>query len=248
MNTTTHSSFFSPAYFREIGGRSLVAAEVVVPMLLPLVAPASVIDVGCGTGAWLAVLRQHGAREVLGLDGDYVRRDQLLIEPGSFQSADLAQLPAVDRTFDLAISLEAAQYVSPTAGEAIVPALCRWAPVVLFSSAVPGQPGDHHANARFPSYWMSLFAKHDYVALDPFRAALWHDERIALHYRQNLLLYVRRDVLEGPQASEALRNAPRANCLTLIDMDSALSLLGWRGLLRRLPAELRRLLRREPLA
>src|SRR5689334_7497546 len=52
--------------------------------------PASVVDLGCGTGAWLQAARERGTGSILGVDGDWVPRDQLLIPADRFLAVDLA--------------------------------------------------------------------------------------------------------------------------------------------------------------
>ena len=51
---------------------STESAEVAVPLILEAVAPASVVDVGCGLGHWLAVVKEHGVDDVMGYDGPSV--------------------------------------------------------------------------------------------------------------------------------------------------------------------------------
>jgi FkbM family methyltransferase len=63
---------------------------------------------------------------------------------------------------------------------------------VLFSAAIPFQGGAGHVNEQWPSYWAALFAKHDYVAYDVVRPAVWEDDRVAFWYAQNMILYVDR--------------------------------------------------------
>lgn len=47
---------------------------------MELFSPKSVIDVGCGPGAWLRTFAESGVRVIRGIDGDYVKRDELLID------------------------------------------------------------------------------------------------------------------------------------------------------------------------
>ena len=48
------------------------AASQIVPFLLNLVGPTSVIDVGCGTGTWLKVFLENGIDDVLGIEGHHL--------------------------------------------------------------------------------------------------------------------------------------------------------------------------------
>src|SRR5579871_1000019 len=44
------------------------SASRVVPRIIELFAPRSVVDVGCGLGTWLETFRTHGVEELLGID------------------------------------------------------------------------------------------------------------------------------------------------------------------------------------
>lgn len=237
MNSNVYDQDFF-AQQREVSARS---AAVVAPRVCEWVRPASVVDVGCGIGAWLAAFREQGVRDVVGLDGHYVDRQKLLFPVEAFTPADLENPPPLGRHFDLAVCLEVVEHLPRSVGERLIRYLADLAPVILFSAAVPGQPGTHHVGAEWPDRWQGKFAALGYVALDPIRPLIWHDERVALHYRQNLLLFVRESRLAP---GSVLSGLPRANCLTLIDQDILRLNLGLGAGLRRLPAQLWKLISR----
>lgn len=166
------------------------SAQVVVPILLEIVRPTSVVDVGCGLGGWLAVFREHGVEDVLGIDGEYVDRAALRIPVENFLPRDLEQPLHVWRTFDMALSLEVGEHLSKEAALTFVDSLVQLAPVVVFSAAVPHQSGTGHVNEQWPDYWASLFAQRGYRAVDGLRRRLWNDERVQYFYAQNTLVYV----------------------------------------------------------
>jgi len=62
--------------------------------------------------------------------------------------------------------------------------------VVLFSAALPRQPGDGHVNCRSHAYWVDLFRQQGYVCLDLFRPRVWHDPAVEPWYAQNCFLFV----------------------------------------------------------
>ena len=163
----------------------------------------AVVDVGCGGGAWLAEFLKNGAVEVLGIDGDYVDRARLLIPPAAFLAHDLRRPLELDRRFDLALSLEAAQYLPPAGAPRFVAALTELAPVVLFSSAVPHQ-AENAPNTQWPDYWCRLFAERDYEAYDWLRPLIWNDERVEFWYAQNAVLFAR----PGAEAVRRLESGP----------------------------------------
>src|SRR5262245_639668 len=47
------------------------SAVAIVPLVMELIAPKSVVDVGCGLGPWLATFARHGVSDFLGLDGEW---------------------------------------------------------------------------------------------------------------------------------------------------------------------------------
>jgi len=188
---------YDHGFYDEISPFSVSAAQVVVPIIADLVAPASVIDVGCGTGAWLAAWQAHGVGNVLGLDGGYVDLDALHIEREQFQAADLEDPPTIDRRFDLAMSVEVAEHLSPAAADGFVRFLTGLAPVVLFSAAPPGQGGVDHINEQWPAYWARRFASHGYRAFDIVRPRVWREPDVAFFYAQNLVLFAVDDRFDG---------------------------------------------------
>ena len=150
-----------------------MSAEVVVPMVMELVHPRSVTDLGCGLGTWLSVFREAGVEDVLGVDGEYVRLESLEIPKERFVAHDLRQPFAAGRRSDLSMSLEVAEHLSPEYAAPFVTTLTRLAPVVLFSAAVPGQGGTEHVNEQWPSYWAQLFRERGYLPVDCLRRHLW---------------------------------------------------------------------------
>src|SRR5262249_50066622 len=149
----------------------------------------SIVDVGCGLGTWLAAFRELGVTDVVGIDGEYVDRDLLEIPQEQFREVDLSAPFSLDRTFDLAISLEVAEHLPPEAAEAFVESVARLAPVVLFSAAIPFQSGNHHLNEQWPDYWTTLFRRHNYVPIDCIRGKIWDNYEVEPWYVQNSLIF-----------------------------------------------------------
>ncbi len=197
---------YSDAFFarQEEGSRS--SARITVPLVLRFVQPTSVVDVGCGIGTWLAEFKRQGIGDCVGIDGDYVNRSLLLIEPKEFLPRDLSQPLDIGRQFDLAISLEVAEHLPAAAADTFVASLTRVAPVVLFSAAIPHQGGDGHINEQWPEYWQQHFARHGYVVADCLRERLWNLPDVEQWYAQNILFYVRRDRMSDyPRLAEIVR-------------------------------------------
>ncbi len=189
--TAASATPYDAAFYAQQADESLRSARAVVPLVLDLVRPASVLDVGCGVGTWLRAFAENGVTDFLGLDGDYVNRADLRIPAERFRAADLTAPPDLGRRFDLAACLEVAEHLPETAAPGLVGLLTTAAPVVLFSAAAPGQGGTNHINERWPAFWRGLFAARGFVRLDPFRPRIWRDRRVNWWYQQNLFLYAR---------------------------------------------------------
>ena len=68
---TPLGTHYNQDFFSSTEGTSLPSARVMVPILLKLVEVRSVVDIGCGTGAWLSVFQENGVEDIWGVDGPY---------------------------------------------------------------------------------------------------------------------------------------------------------------------------------
>jgi hypothetical protein len=226
---------YSSTFFDAIVTESLASAKVVVPLVVDLVCPTSVVDVGCATGAWLSVFRDYGISNIAGLDGAYAKSTRLLIPSDCFRPVDLRKPFCLSERFDLAMSLEVAEHLPAASAGGFVRSLCQLAPIILFSAAVPGQTGVHHVNEQWPEYWRGLFASQSFRMFDPFRPVLWHDERVAAWYRQNMFLFVQNDILKTDLRFSGLPEVKDANALMVVDPNILLSV---RATVKRFPSML----------
>lgn len=189
-------SQYTRGFYRSHQGGSIGSAREIVPLVYDLLQPVRVLDVGCGIGTWLRVFQDCGVRDLTGIDGAYVQRDALLIDPARFRPTDLSQPFDLQQQFDLVCTLEVGEHLPPASSENFVASLVKHGPAVLFSAAIPGQGGTNHINERWQGYWASLFARHGYQPVDYIRPRVWHNKNIEAYYAQNVILYVRPEVLE----------------------------------------------------
>ena len=199
----------TPEYGREFFARqngAIRSARRMLPFVFDLTGPRTMVDVGCGIGAWAKAAKELGC-EVTGLDGDWVPRDQLLIEVSEFIACDLAAPAPLPSRFDLAVSLEVAEHLPRHVAERFVRFVTRLAPVVLFSAAIPFQRGTGHINEQYPLYWAELFRRCGFAPLDVIRPRCWYDRDIEFYYRQNALLFVEPSRVAGIEAAERRRPA-----------------------------------------
>ena len=182
---------YDDVFYKYINAGALESARHMLPALMKVLpAPInSVLDVGCGVGAWLAVWKSLNV-EVLGLDGSYIHLDQLLIDQNEFIPKDLNADFVLDKRFSLVQSLEVAEHLPPSSAPGFVASLCRHADMVLFSAATPGQGGENHINEQTYSYWRHQFQTQGFAMYDPVRPSLAGNLAIKPWYRYNTFLYV----------------------------------------------------------
>jgi len=176
-------------YVHEEEVHNFKAAREVVPFIIEILNPKSVVDVGCGIGTWLKVFEENGIIDVLGIDGNYVDKSLMKIDLNNFIDFDLEKLFISDKKFDLAISLEVAEHLSEASSDVFVKTLTGLSDVVIFSAAIPLQDGQNHINEQEPQYWIEKFEKEGYKLLDIIRPFFWNNKSVDWWYRQNILLF-----------------------------------------------------------
>lgn len=214
---------YTSDFYRKQAADSRRSAEIIVPLVVDLIRPNSVVDVGCGVGAWLSVFMDHGIGDVLGVDGAWVDKAELRIPERRFTSFDLEKPLRLGRQFDLAMSVEVAEHLPAECAEIFVASLTRLAPVVLFSAAIPFQGGTHHLNEQWPEYWAGYFRERGYAAVDCLRKKIWRNDNVDWWYAQNILIFARRDYLDTRPILKPEHEAPSA----LVHPKKYLGLVDW---------------------
>jgi len=171
--------------------RELEAARIIASVIHEKVKPRSVIDVGCGSGAFLKAFEELGVDDYLGID----IVEPKYIPPSKFMRHDLRYPFKLHRRFDLAICLEVAEHLAEKYSHNLVKTLTSLSDVILFSAAIPGQGGKGHVNEQWPEYWAKHFEGNGYVYIDMIRPRIWRNKTIPFWYRQNTLLFVKSDTL-----------------------------------------------------
>ena len=162
-----------------------VAAEsaiLTLPLIFDRLHIRTVIDIGCGTGAWAHAAQELG-RAAVGVDHGVPAS---LRRPIVYVDCDLTNgYPCSG--FDLAICLEVAEHLPESAAVPLVNGLTR-AGAVLFSAATPNQPGVGHVHCMPHDYWHDLFLT---------RMFQWEHvgpqlpDGVASFYKRNAFLYRR---------------------------------------------------------
>ncbi|PDT71745.1 hypothetical protein CO683_00875 [Bradyrhizobium ottawaense] len=181
---------YTNEFFEYIERGSIASAKQVCNFLTPLLDIKSILDVGCGRGAWLREWQNAGVKLTHGVDGPYVQRQSLLIPSENFRAVDLSERFDAGRRYDLVSSLEVAEHLPPSSSEAFISSLVAHGDMVLFSAATPGQGGENHINERPLTFWQNIFASKGYEAYDVVRQVFRDAKGIEPWYRFNTVLYV----------------------------------------------------------
>lgn len=190
-------NFYNEDFYKTQQMGSKRSAKVIVPLILELVHPKSVLDVGCGVGTWLSVFRENAVDDIWGVDGDWIDKKMLQIPKERFKPIDLKESFSLDREFDLVVSVEVAEHLPSESIDKYIDSLIRHAPVILFSAAIPSQGGTDHINEQWPDYWVKHFQKRDYIVCDPIRNIIWQNENVEFWYAQNILIFVNKNLLNN---------------------------------------------------
>jgi SAM-dependent methyltransferase len=181
---------YSDTFYNYIEQGSRASARAVAKIIMPSLAPQSLLDVGCGRGAWLAEWHAAGINDLQGIDGDYVDRSTLRVKPDQFQGRDLRHAFDLGRKFDLVQSLEVAEHIPVEFAATFIDNLVRHGDIVMFSAAVPGQGGEDHINEQPLEFWRGHFRRHGYEPYDVVRAQLQENMDVAPWYKYNTLVYI----------------------------------------------------------
>jgi SAM-dependent methyltransferase len=157
--------------------------------------PASVIDIGCGSGALLVALRKLGVHRLLGLDAAEAGLDIAQARGLDTRKFDIVTDKLLySACYDVAVSMETAEHLPASAADHYVELLCSLAPVIIFTAAHPGQGGIGHLNEQPPEYWKGYFKAHDFQPLEELVSAwqpAWRAAGVADFYTNNLMIFQR---------------------------------------------------------
>jgi SAM-dependent methyltransferase len=191
-----HDAMYDREYYeRTVEGPAVKASAVMAGSIVSEFEPKSVVDVGCGTGALLAALRDRGCT-VFGLEYsqagiEFCRSRALDVHRFDLESDSLGER----RTFDVASSMEVAEHLPERIADRFVDLLVSFAPVIVFTAARPGQGGSDHVNEQPPEYWIEKFRARSFTH-DPACAARmsegWRTSgAVATWYWENLMVFRR---------------------------------------------------------
>lgn len=196
-------------YIHEENVHNLKDPNIIIPVIIKLLNPKSVVDIGCGLGTFLNVFKRLGVNDVLGIDGPWINKDLLhkYIKPEEFLEQDLEKNIKLDKKYDLVVSLEVAEHISKDSADIFVQNLVNSGTLILFSAAIPYQGGQNHINEQWLTYWEEKFAKHNYIIHDIMRPIFWDKTEIRWWYKQNMVLITPEDFkLKSDKKTLPMRN------------------------------------------
>lgn len=155
----------------------------------------SILDVGCGKGAWLSQWQQGYTKEIFGVDGDYVNVDSLLIPKEKFLAVDLRKSFDLNKKFSVVECLEVAEHIDESCADILIQSIINHGDIVLFSAAQKGQGGEFHVNEQPINYWVKKFNHHDYVCFDYVRPQIKDELKIEPWYRFNMVIFIHKNKL-----------------------------------------------------
>lgn len=169
-------------------------AQVIVPLLINLFSPKSVVDVGCGLGSFLKVFIENCITDLQGVEGEWLDKSKLLIDEKFVHNVDLEKGFQLDRHFDIALCLEVAEHLKSESADQLVNTLTNLSDVVVFSAAIPYQGGQNHINEQWIDYWQELFSKYGFTMYDLLRPMIWNRAEVYWWYRQNIIVCIKDSV------------------------------------------------------
>jgi hypothetical protein len=197
------TEFYNTNFYNKQWEGSLNSAKIILPLVLKILPKTnSAVDFGCGRGTWLSVLKDLGVKDIKGYDGAWVDKESLLIPKESFEAVELDKKIPLNRKYDFAMSVEVAEHLPEQSAKIFVETLTRSSDIVLFSAAIPFQGGMNHINEQWQYYWYTLFNEFGYIGIDYIRNMVWNDTKIELYYGQNILLYIKKEMLKEINISE----------------------------------------------
>lgn len=175
QRTAAHDDIYDHNYYsRDVEPTMAVSAGVMAESIHRDLAPARVIDVGCGTGALLAALTERG---IVGQGFDYSTAALEWCRRRGLSAArlDLEHDPIPAVRADVVISTEVAEHLPARCADRYVEHLVTMAPVVVMTAAEPGAGGTDHVNEQPLAYWIQKFHARGYV-YDAATACSWRAE------------------------------------------------------------------------
>jgi cyclopropane fatty-acyl-phospholipid synthase-like methyltransferase len=172
----SHDDIYNEAYYDSIDDLSERSADAIADTICRDIAPKTLLDVGCGSGALLAAVASRGVRAI-GLDYSETamqvcRKHGLTVHKVDLRSPT-NKYSGLD--FDVVISMEVAEHLPRSAADRFIDFLTTSGRTIVFTAATPGQGGVGHVNEQSHEYWTKKFQDRGFTLRKDLSLA-WRDE------------------------------------------------------------------------
>jgi cyclopropane fatty-acyl-phospholipid synthase-like methyltransferase len=190
-----HNDIYNAEYYRDVDATTGKSAPAIARSIVRDLAPRTLLDVGCGTGAMLDALRAQSV-DGLGLEYSeaglaYCRARKLRVAKFDLEAEQLAP-PATP--FDVVLSAEVAEHLPASLADRYLDVLVGQGSTIVFTAATPGQGGTDHVNEQPHAYWIERFACRGFTLDEPLSLAWraeWAASDVAWWYSKNLMIFRR---------------------------------------------------------
>lgn len=192
--TAEHDEVYDAEYYEHIIEPAMAAsAEAMSEAIARDLAPASVIDVGCGSGGLLAALRERGVpgRGLEYAEAGIERCRARGLEVAKF---DIEHDDPPGWRAEVAISTEVAEHLPASCADRFCDLLGAGADTVVLTAATPGTGGTDHVNEQPNEYWIAKFVARgfalDRAMTDAWRAR-WREAGVAGCFARTVMIFRR---------------------------------------------------------
>lgn len=194
VKSASHQEIYDKRYNDFLEAASSKSTGPMAATIKRIFKPNSIIDVGCGTGALLAQLKQNGL-ELGGLeysDAGIARCRERGINVLKF---DLEKEETIEGSWDLTVSFEVAEHLPESMADNYVRVISQFSPIVIMSAATIGQGGKDHVNEQPHEYWIAKMQRrsfhYDEETSHQVRVE-WAEKGVAPWYVNNTMIFRRR--------------------------------------------------------
>lgn len=160
---TDFESVFDDNFINDIYKTQVPMIKLIAEIINKQFHPKSLIDMGCGSGLYLAEFYKLGIN-VSGCDINETALSwikSILPDINVFVS-DLRKKISFKQKFDLCLCLEVAEHIEEIYSHIFVENLINSSNIIIFSASPPEQPGIYHVNEHEQEFWINLFSEKNY--------------------------------------------------------------------------------------
>ncbi|MFG0274874.1 MAG: class I SAM-dependent methyltransferase [Phycisphaerales bacterium] len=187
-----HDEVYDAEYYEHIIEPAMAAsAEAMSEAIVRDLAPASVIDVGCGSGGLLAALRERGVPG-RGLEYAAAGIERCRGRGLEVEKFDIEADEPLGWRAEVAISTEVAEHLPASCADRFCDLLAGSADTVVLTAATPGSGGTDHVNEQPNDYWIEKFGARgfafDRVMTDDWRRR-WREAGVAGCFARTVMIF-----------------------------------------------------------